>query len=52
MSQPRRKGDGDVDKVRKTAMDIPPLKAHLLSKLHKSETVEAQRSRLILLHNS
>lgn len=36
MSQPRRKGDGDMNKARKTAMDIPSLKAHLLSKLHKS----------------
>lgn len=35
MSQPRRKGDGDMNKVRKTAMDIPSLTGHLLSKLHK-----------------
>lgn len=32
MSQPRHKGDGDMNKVR----NIPSLKAHLLSKSHKS----------------
>lgn len=40
MSWPRYKGDGDMTKVRKAAMDIPSLKAHLLSKLNKSPSTE------------